>query len=493
MTQIFNIQNDKVVIDKLILSTLEGPVALPNTLDINGSINLNGDLTVSSTIIAQTIQVDNLITKHGVAAELGNWVTNSEEELVGKGFSWAWGNGNIQLIYRNGNRLWTNGDFDLIAEAAYKIDNIPVLTVNSLGTTITNSNLRKVGPLNSLTVTGDANIGEFAFFNTSYNRLGLGTEDPNASISIIDNDVEIALGSPKVGLATVGTYSNHDFAITSDNIPRITVKHNGEVHISDEISKSGVLRVFGSIYASNIEADTRIERTSSLEFKGSQHDPIYNKGLVWLDSDCQRSFVLVNNPDRLKTQVSIEIGAEQAYYINGNPVIYDSKLGDCIRSSNLTSVGQLTSLVVAGEAAIADLSTDNLKSTLGTHSLTITGPEVTASSYLALNIANQNILFADSSETIIGNINLPRRPVKVFGSLSVGVNNPDPTVSLSVNGNVSFNNKKFVTGIMPPNEGVFYKGDICWNQNPTITGYVGWICLVDGQPGEWEPFGAIGR
>lgn len=493
MTQIFNIQNDKVVIDKLVLSTLEGPVALPNTLDINGCVNLNGDLTVSSTIIAQTIQVDNLITKHGVAAELGNWVTTSENDLVGKGFSWAWGNGQIQLIYRDGNRLWTNGDIDLSPASTYKINDIPVLSVNRLGDTITDSNLRSLGLLSSLTVLGNAAISEFAYFNSTFNRLGLGTQDPNASISIIDNNIEIAIGSPNVGLATVGTYSNHDFAITSDNIPRITVKHDGEVHISNEISKSGVLRVFGTIYASNIEADTRIERTSSLEFKGSQHDPIYNKGLVWSGSDSQRSFILVSNPDRLKTQVSIEIGAEQAYYIDGNPVIYDSKLGDCIRSSNLTSVGPLTSLTVAGEAEIANLTADNLKSTSGTHSLTIEGPEVTASAYIALNVADQNIFFADNSETILGNINLPRRLVKVFGSLSVGVNNPDPTVSLSVNGNVSFNNKKFVTGIMPPKEGVFNKGDVCWNQNPTITGYVGWICLVSGQPGEWEPFGAIGR
>ena len=81
----------------------------------------------------------------------------------------------------------------------------------------------------------------------------------------------------------------------------------------------------------------------------------------------------------------------------------------------------------------------------------------------------------------------------MFGQLTVGVNNPDPTVSLAVNGNISFANKKFITGIRPPIEGNFLKGDICWNQQPQEDGYVGWVCVTEGSPGMWAPFGAIGR
>ena len=75
--------------------------------------------------------------------------------------------------------------------------------------------------------------------------------------------------------------------------------------------------------------------------------------------------------------------------------------------------------------------------------------------------------------------------------MSVGSNNPDPTLGLSVAGNVSFNNKKFINGNEAPTTGEFRKGDICWNQQPTLNGYVGWICLVDGTPGVWAPFGQI--
>jgi hypothetical protein len=101
-------------------------------------------------------------------------------------------------------------------------------------------------------------------------------------------------------------------------------------------------------------------------------------------------------------------------------------------------------------------------------------------------------MYADKSEIVIGSPNLPHRAVTLIGSLSIGVTHPDSSVELSVKGNVSFNNKKFINGIELPTSGSYLKGDICWNQDPSITGYVGWICVTSGTPGEWKPFGALG-
>ena len=42
-----------------------------------------------------------------------------------------------------------------------------------------------------------------------------------------------------------------------------------------------------------------------------------------------------------------------------------------------------------------------------------------------------------------------------------------------------------------PTEGSYRVGDIVWNTAPRPTGYVGWICVREGTPGEWKPFGQI--
>jgi hypothetical protein len=79
----------------------------------------------------------------------------------------------------------------------------------------------------------------------------------------------------------------------------------------------------------------------------------------------------------------------------------------------------------------------------------------------------------------------------LFGQVSVGANTPEDNMALTVNGPVSLNNKRFVKGEAIPTTGRFSLGDICWNTQPKATDYVGWICIREGTPGEWLPFGQI--
>ena len=487
MSQIFNILDDKVVISKLALTYLEGTVIHAGSLDIVGNTSIRSNLTVAGTITADTINVKHIVTENGSATP-GEWTVNTEAELNGKGFSWTYGDGSTQLIYRTGNRLWCNSDIDLSADSSYKIDNTEVISANALGSSIISSNLRSVGSLNSLTVLGDTNIGEFAFFNTVYNRLGIGTDEPNSSISIIDNNVEISIGSPKYGLANIGTYSNHDVAIITDNTARITIKNNGEVQIGDEINKSATLRVFGSIVADNIVTDTRVERSSPLEFKAAVDGSIYGKGLIWTGSGYTRQLVMMPEPDRLWTSESLDIGIDQAYMVNGVAVLNNSTLGQSVLHSSLTSVGILESLTVANHTTLSSVT-----SSLMTTDLLQINSTISSNTTITISVQDSDVFYADSSQVVIGNKQNTRIPVKVFGPMSIGINNPDPTVGLSVSGDVSFANKKFINSTSIPTTGTYVKGDICWNQNPTENSYIGWVCILDGTPGEWLPFGAISR
>jgi hypothetical protein len=399
------------------------------------------------------------------------------------------------------DRLWADTNLDLSADRSYKIDNVPVLSIKELGLTVTKSNLRQVGTLNSLEVSGDSALAQFAYFNSTYNRLGLGTSEPNASIGIVDNDVEIVIGSPARGQANVGTYSNSDLNFITDNIARITVKAGGEIHIGDAVGKTGKLIVHGSLHVEEFTSDTRIERTSSLEFKSTRESGLYGVGLLWRGDDYIRQLVLRANPERLFSTSSIDVGEDKGYFINGQLALTANSLGDNIVKSNLIKVGPLQDLIVTGPAAIQgnlDIKSGTITAKAivfnnGQRNITMDADSVNASQNINFSIQGRRAFYADNSELVIGNSGDATRPVKVFGSLSIGVNQVDTSLGLDVRGNVRLDGKKFVQGNDAPTSGYYNQGDICWNTNPQVSSYVGWVCTVSGTPGEWLPFGAINR
>lgn len=398
-----------------------------------------------------------------------------------------------QLTVRN-DRLWADSNLDLSADHVYKIDNTPVLSINELGLTVTKSNLRKIGTLENLEVSGDTTLAEFAHFNSTFNRLGLGTNEPNASISILDNDVEIAIGSPEAGIAHLGTYSTSDVAIITDNIPRIHIKSNGEIIIGSEAGKTGVLRVHGSLHVDNFVSDTRIERNSPLEFKANRDGSIYGLGLLWSADRISRQLIMRDAPDRLWANTSIDIEENNAYCINARPVLSATELGSSVVNSNLITVGPLQSLVVTGSAEIqGDLNASSSNATLksvfinnGIDNLLLSTHGTNSNKNYKISINEEDVFYGSNDEIIIGNPNFARRPVKVFGPIST-------TSDLVVGGAVTLNNKKFTKGHDIPVDGEFTKGDIQWNENPVESGYVGWVCISSGTPGQWLPFGAIAR
>jgi len=498
MAKLFDILETTVAIPNLTLAETQGDVTHNGAIDVQGNFNVEHNLTVKGTITADVVNIKTLVTENGSLASVGDWAYNTEEELQSKGFNWTWGGGSTRLSYRIGNKLWTNANIDLKSGSTYSIDGISVLSEESLGSTVINSNLRTVGTLEGLRVTGNANISDFAFFNDTFNRFGIGTEEPNYAISIIENNVELGIGSPATGLAVFGTHSNHDVGIITDNTPRITVKNNGEVQIGNE-GNNTVLRVYGTLQVDNLISDTRIDRTSPLEFKANRETSIYGNGLLWTGEGVTRQFVMRAGPDRLYSSESIDIATDQSYYAGGLPVLTGNSLGASITKSSLTTLGLLQSLDVTGSTTLgANLDVKNGAVTTNSvvvsdsiNNLTIDSKGIKTSNSITISTQTTEAFYADTNEIGIGDKNSSRRPVRVFGPMSVGVSNPDPDVDLTVKGNVSFANKKFVTGNNRPSDGQFNIGDICWNEMPLPNSYIGWVCIVAGAPGEWAPFGMI--
>lgn len=245
------------------------------------------------------------------------------ESNYGKGLIFT-GEGNAkQFVFgAKPDQFFSTENINLAKEKQFFIDNVSVLSSSELGATVTKSNIREVGRLKGLIVDGSVNINDYVFFNGAADRLGLGTEAPNAALSVAEGTIEVMLGTVfDTGHGMVGTYASHDFDIVTDDTARITVKANGNVDLG--------------------------------------------------------------NPTK-------------------NPIA-----------------------------------------------------------------------------------------VSIHGKLSVGVKVPDPNVDLHVNGAVRLNNHIQMYAVEPPKNGSYTAGDIVWNSNPRVGGYVGWVCSKAGDPGQWNSFGAI--
>ena len=482
MSQIFSIQDDKVVIKTLAVDQVQG------------------DVTVAGTLTVNSLKVLEEEQKTALAVDFGNWSSLEETELYDKGISWTWGAQKVQLGYRSGGRMWSSADLDLSSDKSFMIDGIPVLSKDSLGGSIVKSNLKEIGSLRHLTVTGDANIADFAYFNSSFSRLGINTDSPNGSISILENNVELIITSPRENVGQIGTFTNHDLEIISDNLSRITIKNNGQVIFGNEKTKNADVKIYGSLTVDTIVADNRIDRFSPLEFKSSKDRGIYGQGLIWTGTGDMRQFIMMADPDRIQSSESIDLSQSKSYMIGGITVLSNVGLGVSITQSNLSRLGTLEELNVAGEATFFDrinatraVVDAKLIRFLDTSEFIISNGSLKSNKSISLEVDGLEKFYADSNEIILGDSQDNRCLTKIFGKMTVGVNNPPEDVDLSVKGNFQFANKKFITGLSIPISGSFSKGDICWNSNPTPDNYVGWICTESGTPGHWLPFGMIAR
>ena len=291
------------------------------TDNISSSPTVWGDLTVNGLITAQRLHVDE------ITADVRNERTTplefvaDDNGIYGKGLQWRGQGPTKQFIYRaNEDRLFSTETIDIAADKNFSIGNIPVLTTTELGSSIRTSSLSRVGTLQDLRTNGNLSIDDYVFYNTDSQRLGFGTEDPNASISITSLESEFII-DVETDVTKIGNWTTDDLHIITDNTTRITVKANGKV----EFGRSG-------------RTDAR---------------------------------------------------------------------------------------------------------------------------------------------------------VSVYGKLGVGVNNVADDISFATANGIEISGTKILTGTSIPDSGTFSQGDIVYNTNAVATGYVGWVCVREGTPGEWKPFGQI--
>jgi hypothetical protein len=295
-------------------------------------------------------------------------------------------------------------------------------------------------------------------------------------------------------------------------------KINGDLAIEKTVSAENLI-VSGTVKAGKLEvseltSDLRLERSASLEFKVPKGENLYTKGLLWVGDGYTKQFIF-SNPDRFFSSESIDLSKNKYYAINGIPTLTETELGLSVIHSNLKKVGTLQGLLVSGNVSIDQYifyNAANNRLGIGTEApnAALSVAENAIEVMLGTNDAFHGMVgtFASTDFDIVtdnttriavkanGNIELGnpnRNPIQVNinGKLSVGVKNPDPAVDLHVAGAVRFSGHIHMYAATPPDYGSFNRGDIVWNSSPELGKSAGWICVREGAPGTWLPFGEI--
>lgn len=496
----YSVVDNKLTIDSIRTNAIDGEISLNGSLKVQSDSNFEKSLLVGTDLIVgrelrvPVLHVDTLISKTQIEHKEPVSFAFDSGGVEGKGFVWKKDKKNIDFfIYKSDpNRVFTNIDIELYRGNSYRIDGTPVLTVDTLGSSVINSSIRKLGRLKDLIVDGDTIIGEHIFFDATSTRLGIGTDHANAAFSLVDNGIEIVLGNVNETQGNIGTFTSHDLGIVTDNTTRMKVTKGGKVIFGDEIANNADVSVFGKLYVKELIVDQRNEKTGPLEFKALPGATNYGRGMLFTGNGINKQFVFGANPDQFFSTEHINLQQGRSYHIENQPVLSFDSLGPSVTKSCLAELGNLNHLTVLGDINLSNVfQIKNQKIHLGTGEILTDNGITISSSNIELKAENQSLKITTDS-VVLGSKDRPMVNAIVNGKLSVGIQSVGDNAQFEVGGNIRFADKLFMTGSKAPSTGTFKKGDIVWNNDPKETGYVGWVCVRDGNPGIWRGFGQIG-
>lgn len=462
-------------------STFSKDLNVGGNLSIGSSLDVRHNLTISGTLYA-----DKLVTKTVQESKDPFTFTTATGKLEGTGLMWRGDNSQVDvLIYKaNPNRLFSSLDIDLLGGKTYKIDGVEIINPTSLGSSIINSKLRTVGTLTNLTVSGSANIGDHLFYIEKTERVGVGTDAPNAALSVVENGIEIIVGSLREGRGHIGTFTSNDLEIITDNVVRMNISRTGKIVIGNPVAQNADVEIQGRLFVRELIVDQKNVKTSPLEFKSAEGASNYGKGMVFISPGAVKQFILSANPDQFLSTENINLTSGKSYMIDGFSVISSSSLGNNVTSSNLKELGVLNNLTVSGSTNLADTLSVSNGSIIVSDGSSIIGNITIGNTTQNINISDNNIS--------LGTKDQPSTNAIINGSLAVGVQTIGSNAQFEVAGNIRFANRLFAVDVSAPSTGLFRKGDIVWNSNPIEGGIIGWVCVMDGSPGLWRGFGQIG-
>ena len=237
---------------------------------VNG--NVQGEDAKFKVLKADVIEAVNIIGE--IKFEKDVPIVFSGDNLEGKGLLWA-GKGNTkQFIFAsNPDRFFSSENIDLARGKSITVNNIKLFDEKELGPTITKSNLREVGRLTGLIVDGSVSIGQYLMFSNETNRLGLGTESPNAAFSVAEDGIEVVIGTKNSVRGFIGTHASHALELVTDDTARITIGAGGDITLGNPTVGPTKVKIVGSlgVNVSSIDPRTDLHVSGAIKFNDKLH------------------------------------------------------------------------------------------------------------------------------------------------------------------------------------------------------------------------------
>jgi hypothetical protein len=265
-TQI-TITDDVVTISSLLVEKVKGDLTVEKTV-------IAENITISGTVKANRLEVNEMTSdlRFERSASLEFKVPKGEK-LTGKGLIWVGDGHTKQFIFSNPDKFFSSESIELSKDKHYAINGVSVLNATELGASVTSSNLRKVGTLQGLLVNGNMTIDQYIFYSSVTSRLGLGTEQPNAGLSVAEDGIEVILGTANQTRGVVGTYASTPFDIVTDNTARISVSASGDIDLGNFKNLPVQVRVHGTlaVKVNNPDPAVDLHVNGPIRFHGHLH------------------------------------------------------------------------------------------------------------------------------------------------------------------------------------------------------------------------------
>jgi hypothetical protein len=267
---------------------------------------VKNNLTVEGVVVAGTIKADVLEVKElkaDIKFEKDENIAFGGKNVVGKGLIWKDAGTTKQFLFNSEpDRFFSSESIDIARGKNLSINGIKIIDSTELGSSVVKSNLREVGRLKGLIVDGSVNINQYLFYNGTSDRLGLGTEEPNAAFSVAEDMIEVMLGTRDSSRGIVGTYASHNLDIVTDNTPRISVGSNGNILLGNTKQPPIQVNIHGKLAVRVNMPDPEVDLhvNGAIKFNGKLHKydrqaPVsgsFNAGdIVWNTEPRINSFV----------------------------------------------------------------------------------------------------------------------------------------------------------------------------------------------------------
>lgn len=254
---------------------------------IKGAVSVEGNLSVDGAIRAKSMHVEELTAD--VRNERSEPLAFTAENGVayGKGMIWPGGEYTKQLILQQRpDRFFSTESFELLTDKKYMIGGQEVLAKDTLGTSVVNSNLKNLGRLTRLDVDGPLNIDNFVIYDANTERLALGTDTPNGTLSIANWDHEFVIDSNDEHEFVIGSYTNVAINLITDDTERLTITETGSIVVHGKTTFKDKI----GVGVKNFNTDADITTAGPVRFQGKKFEVAdeaptsgnYNVGdIVW--------------------------------------------------------------------------------------------------------------------------------------------------------------------------------------------------------------------